>query len=103
MNLLSNGDMGTAGQGWTVYGGGTYDSGAVKFTGDSQNEWLRFSQEVALNLPGVESYILSGWVKANAVPDNKATGDTEEEKQAYAQSTEKKCGLRATINYTDNT
>ena len=43
---------------------------------------------------------MSGWAKANAVPDNKqtATGD-----DAAAKDKHKQFGLRAIVTYSDNT
>ena len=48
-----------------------------------------------LNLSSTETYVLSGWVTANAVPD---TLDTASDP---AQDTNKQCGLRAAVHYAD--
>jgi hypothetical protein len=45
-----------------------------------------------------ETYVLSGWVKANSVPDNVDTTN-EEDGEVSAQAVNKQCGLRAVIIY----
>ena len=108
VNLLQNGNFQESTTGWTLCGGsfpttsyGMYRKDeAVKALAISSNPSsgnARFYQEVPLNLSGEVTYVLSGWAMGNAVPDNLDTADD------YAQDTEKTFGLRAIVNYSDDT
>ena len=108
-NLLLNGNMQTAGYGWTGSVQTSYVSGTEMDSPDSTAASMRILgdyaagadaaayQDVALNLPGTQSYVLSGWAKGNAVPDNLQTAATPEE------DLNKQFGLRAQLTYTDGT
>ena len=48
-----------------------------------------------MNLPGTQSYVLSGWFKGDAVPD------TENRDEDPANDKYKQCGLRAELTYDD--
>ena len=50
-----------------------------------------------MNLPGAQSYVLSGWFKGDAVPD------TENKADDPANDKYKQCGLRAELTYDDDT
>ena len=82
----------------SVQGSGNTDY-ALKIVGDPEADKSVW-QTVSVNLPGTQTYVLSGWAKANAVPDNltTATGD-----DAAATDTDKQFGLRAILTYSDNT
>lgn len=56
-------------------------------------------QTVTLNQPGSQTYVLSGWAKANSVPDNKLDGDSKKDKEAEAKDKNKQFGLRAVLTY----
>ena len=56
-------------------------------------------QTVTLNQPSSQTYVLSGWAKANSVPDNKIDGDPEKDKEAEAKDKNKQFGLRAVLTY----
>ena len=86
---------------WSV-SGGTYTSGAgwdgstaIELNG-SPTTAAKASQGVSLKYPASDTYILSGWAKANAVPDNANAAGVDE-----AQDVQKQFGLRAYINYSD--
>ena len=55
------------------------------------------SQTVTVNQPSSQTYVLSGWAKANSVPDNEMDGDPEEDKEAAAKDKNKQFGLRAVL------
>ena len=76
---------------------GTSDDKSLMITGAPTDATTSAYKDVVINLPGTETYVLSGWVKANAVPDNLDTADDA------AQDLNKQCGLRAIITYSDNT
>ena len=96
-NLLENGSLSLGSYGWTLSSAAQVTQGAIRITGSPNNAAANASQTVAINLPSTETYVLSGWVTADAVPDTANT--------AYdpAEDTNKQCGLRAEIRYTDGT
>ena len=96
-NLLENGSLSLGSYGWTLSSAAQVAQGAIQITGSPNNAAANASQTVAINLPSTETYVLSGWVTADAVPDTANT--------AYdpAEDTNKQCGLRAEIRYTDGT
>ena len=103
-NILENGGMELSNHGWTMGTGAAYSSAkgaaasstSIKITGNPEDNTTNAYQDVVLNQPGTQTYVLSGWVNANAVPDD----DSNEEKDL--NNTTKECGLRATITYSDN-
>ncbi len=99
VNLLLNGNMSTPNFAWTVVSGGSYSNGALKLTGEPDNADVKFYQDVPINLPGTESFMVSGWVRANAAPDGEDPADTG----YYPIGNKKRCGLRAMIHYSDDT
>ena len=111
VNLLENGSFQYRDYGWTKGANAGFVTGcgvnatdrqacSMEITGDPAKDTTAASQTVSLNLPGTQTYVLSGWAKANAVPDNvtTATGD-----DAAAKDKNKQFGLRAVLTYTDNT
>ena len=107
-NLLENGNFQAEGYGWTFGSGGEFrrsfgmsrgidEAIAPVIASSPLNQNANISQTVIVNLPGTETYVLSGWGAANAVPDNV---DTAED---WAQDTTKTFGLRAILTYTDGT
>lgn len=103
-NMLENGNMQISGYAWSLgtdagysSGTGTKSSQAMKITGSPIDDTTNAYQDVVVNLPGTQTYVLSGWVKANAVPDNDSSDDDA------AKDLMKQCGLRAIIYYSDNT
>ena len=107
-NLLENGNFQAEGYGWTFGNGGEFrrsfgmsrgidEAIAPVIASSPLNQNANISQTVVVNLPGTETYVLSGWGAANAVPDNV---DTAED---WAQDTTKTFGLRAILTYTDGT
>ena len=107
-NMLENGNFQAEGYGWTFGSNGEYrsnhgmyrDNGtaiAPVITSSPLNGNANISQTVTVNLPGTETYVLSGWASANAVPD---TVDTTED---WTQDTTKTFGLRAILTYDDGT
>lgn len=103
-NLLENGNMETSGYGWTMGSGASYYSGkgvaastnSIRINGNPTDQGTNAYQDVALNLPGTQTYVLSGWVNANAVPDD------DQNTAKDLDSKTKECGLRAIITYSDN-
>ena len=103
-NLLENGNMETSGYGWTMGSGASYYSGkgvaassnSIRINGNPTDQGTNAYQDVALNLPGTQTYVLSGWVNANAVPDD------DQNTAKDLDSKTKECGLRAIITYSGN-
>ena len=75
-------------------GGASSSRSNMRINGDPTSNTTNASQTITVNLPGTQTYVLAGWVWANAVPDR--SGDP-----MNPDSRNKKCGLRATITYTD--
>ena len=102
-NLLENGSMEMSSYGWTMGTGAAFSAEkgvagsakSIKISGDPTNQNTNAYQEITLNLPATQTYVLSGWVNANAVPDE----DDNKEKDLDNRS--KECGLRAIITYSD--
>ena len=111
VNLLENGNFQMWNYGWTennasfVSGQSSDTTGssayAMRVNGDPSTNSCA-TQTVQLNESG-KTYVLSGWAKANAVPDNITKGDKEKDKQAEAKDTDKQFGLRAILTYADGT
>lgn len=102
-NLVENGNMRMSNHGWTMGTNARYSTSegtassldSLKITGDPGNQTTNAYQDIALNLPATQTYVLSGWVKANAVPDD--DNNTDED----LNDRSKECGLRAVITYSD--
>ena len=100
-NLVENGNMRMSDHGWTMGTDARYStsrgaassSDSLKVTGNPADQTTNAYQDIALNLPGSQTYVLSGWVQANAVPDD--DNNTDEN----LDSRSKECGLRAIITY----
>ena len=108
LNLLENGSMQYWGHGWTmgslasfVTGCGVHSTSSeaysIQVNGDAYTESCAY-QDVPISQTG-QTYVLSGWAKADSVPDNvtTATGD-----DAAAKDKQKQFGLRAILTYADN-
>ena len=107
LNLLENGSLQYWGHGWTRGALASFYDGCGLFSEDANAFSIRLGgdaytdskayQDVAINKSG-KTFVLSGWAKANSVPDNKqeATGD-----DAAARDNHKQFGLRAIITYSD--
>ena len=112
VNLLENGSLQHWGYGWTMNAGASYASGigvhstssaaySIKVNGSPRaNNYA--SQTVTVNQPGTQTYVLSGWAKANSVPDNKMDGDPKKDNEAAAKDKNKQFGLRAVLTYANN-
>ena len=107
-NMLENGNVQTNNYGWTFGDNGYYTNAAGMHHASGVKQSLavpsapakanaKVSQTVPINKMGQQSYVLSGWAKGNAVPDNVDLADD------YAQDIEKAFGLRAIVNYADDT
>ena len=101
-NLLENSTFDEGDSGWLTqqgaYSGSAYNNDLMKAVGDPRKDACAW-QNVKLNLPGTETYVLSGWGWADSVPDN----DSAQTNENYAGDTTKSFGLRATVRYTDGT
>ena len=108
VNLLDNGGLLSSSSGWlnesngtatseTLSGGAIEGTTALKIVG-SPNTNKYIHQTVSVNQPVSQTYVLSGWAKANAVPDNVTAENTAPE-----NDTNKQFGLRAVLTYSDNT
>ena len=104
LNLVTNGSMSVSG-GWAWLNGCSYASitdragnstRTMMVEGDPEDGNTKFYQDIPINRPGKETYVLSGWVKANAAPDNVQTASDE------AMDANKQCGLRAVVYYSDD-
>ncbi len=107
-NLLENGNFQAEGFAWTFGSNGAFrrsfgmhrdydDATAPVISSTPLDGCANISQTVTVNLPGTETYVLSGWGAANAVPDNMYTAED------WAQDTTKTFGLRAILTYSDGT
>ena len=65
-------------------------------SGDPNSTATNAYQDIPINLSSKETYVLSGWAKADAAPDTLNTAADP------AQDLNKQFGLRAVITYTDN-
>lgn len=103
-NLIENGGMEMDVDYWTMGSnarlstsrGAASSAASLKITANPADRGTNAYQDVILNLPGTQTYVLSGWVQANAVPDN-------DDDLYDPDDTSKQCGLRATITYSDGT
>ena len=101
-NLLENGSFTQGTTGWsrgnasavTTASGGR-SGNALKVTGSPTAEDRNATQTVPLNQPGSQTYVLSGWARANSVPDNVTTASDA------ASDKHKQFGLRAIVTYSD--
>lgn len=104
-NLLENGSMEMSSYGWTMGTNAAFSTKqaaagsatSIKIIGKPTDQTTYAYQDVAINLPATQTYVLSGWVNANAVPDD------DDNKEADLSSRSKECGLRAIITYSDST
>ena len=107
-NMLENGDfqVGSAAAGWTLDDKAKLRSGiglgssavqCLEISEAVEDKYAIAHQAVNINKTGVQSYVVSGWAKANAVPDN----ITVRSDPAYDHT--KQFGLRATVAYTNDT
>ena len=113
-NMLENGDFqaGSTAVGWGMddkaslftgigvgLGRSANDSAAqsMKFQNAEEDIYAIAYQDVNINKTGLQSYVISGWAMANAVPDN----ITVRSSPAYDHT--KQFGIRATISYADGT
>ena len=105
LNLLRNADMQVENDGWSLHTRAAFCNGiglpqevsgaySLRIYGDAYTNCEAY-QEVAINLPGTQTYVLSGWAKALSLPDNVKKNDDP------AQDLEKQFGLRAILTYTD--
>ena len=107
VNLLENGGIESSSTGWltetdsaasvasvTAIQGGK----ALKIIGSPTADKYLY-QTVTVNQPSTQTYVLSGWAQANAVPDNVTTAEGDDR---LDRDTNKQFGLRAVLNYTDN-
>lgn len=100
-NLVENGGMEMSSHGWTMGSGASYATNSnvsnnrmILINGDPTDETTNAYQDIAINQPVEQTYVLSGWVYANAVPDNDEDPDD-------VTDTSKECGLRAVVTYND--
>lgn len=107
-NLIENGNFQAEDFAWTFGSNGAFkrsfgmhrdydDAIAPMISSTPLDGSANISQTVAVNLPGTETYVLSGWGAGNAVPDNADIVDD------WAQDTTKAFGLRAILTYSDGT
>jgi len=105
LNLLRNADMQVENDGWSLHTRAAFCNGiglpqevsgaySLRIYGDAYTNCEAY-QEVAISLPGTQTYVLSGWAKALSLPDNVKKNDDP------AQDLEKQFGLRAILTYTD--
>ena len=108
VNLVENGDLQYWGVDWTegpaskyYKGVGLFEEGeyahSIRIIGDAYTESCGY-QEIPIYQTG-KSYVLSGWAKADAVPDNEEKAEGED---AAARDKYKQFGLRAEVTYSDN-
>ena len=97
-NMVENGSM-ISTDSWTITNiDDVFINGALSIAGDPLRTDGMPYQDVAVNLPGTQSYVLAGWAQAEtAVPDNVNTAADP------AQDTNKQFGLRAQVTYSDGT
>ena len=114
VNLLDNGGISSSAAGWltesnavagTASVAAIQGNKAIQINGEPKTDKY-VHQTVTLNQPGSQTYVLSGWAKANAVPDNqnpvKEDNETEEHyRERVAMDTNKQFGLRAILTYDD--
>lgn len=101
-NLIEDGDLNISGNSWLMQQGGSYYTNTggnklIRCAGDPSKDACAW-QNVPIELPGTETYVLSGWANAYSVPDD----DNANENENYASDTKKRFGLQAIIHYVDN-
>ena len=81
-NLVEDGSLELASNSWTLSTGASVSEGglasgthALEIAGDPESTATYACQDIPVYLPGSKTYLLSGWVKANAVPDNVETAE----------------------------
>ena len=101
-NLVDNGNLQRWKEGWLVQAGAGYGYHGDNYflelnSGPTKNccAW----QDIRVDLPGSETYVLSGWGWADAVPDNVDTVSEEN----HAMDRTKSFGLQAILIYSDGT
>ena len=97
-NLLENGNMEYGSYAWyqrdcVSYVSGGISGNCMQITGDPADSRVNSYQTVTVNRTGHQSYVLSGWAKADAVTDN----ITIRCDPAYDNT--KQFGLRAKVTY----
>ena len=115
-NLLQNGNLNYWGDTWKNEGNNSaafsdqvkgVGTGAYSMQIAGDPEAVKYIyQTVPISQPGTQTYVLSGWAKANAVPCSIGKGENETDeafRERFAKNTEKSFGLRAVLTYTDNT
>ena len=109
-NMLENGDFqsDSTGYAWTLTDTASIAAGvgvnsshpyaySVKFENAIEDDGAIAYQTVNINESGAQTYVVSGWAKAEAVTDNVTTRSDP----AYDHT--KQFGIRATLTYTDGT
>ena len=108
LNLLDNGNLQYWGVDWTMGPLAGYKKGvglfstdeyacSIEIRGDAYKESCAY-QEIPIYQTG-KTYVLSGWAKADAIPDNEEKAEGED---AAARDKYKQFGLRAELTYSDN-
>ena len=100
-NLVENGGMEMSSHGWTMGSGASYATNTnvsnnrmILINGDPTDKATNAYQDIIINQTVEQTYVLSGWVYANAVPDDDKDPDD-------VTDTSKECGLRAVVTYSD--
>ncbi len=99
-NMVENGNLQRWAEGWDMQDNATYgwtgNDYYISILGNPDKPSQAW-QYVPVNLPSTETYVLSGWAKGNAVPDNYDNVSEEN----HASDNNKTFGLQAIITYTD--
>ena len=93
-NMVENGAM-SYDFGWTMGSGAAIGTNVLTITGNPTSSDTAAWQEITVNASGMRTYVLSGWAKTNGVADTVNTTTDP------AQDTNKQCGLRAVLTYSD--
>lgn len=103
-NHVYNGSFESAGDGWTVIGGGQvtdvskkHGNISLKMTASAPETSLYAQQTIELNKSSNTTFLLSAWSLANSIPD------LETEIAGEDDTTLKYWGLTLTLNYSDGT
>ncbi|MFR8333925.1 MAG: carbohydrate binding domain-containing protein [Oscillospiraceae bacterium] len=108
LNLVENGNLQYWGVDWTMGPLAGYKKGvglfstdeyacSIEIRGDAYKESCAY-QDIPIYQTG-KTYVLSGWAKADAIPDNEEKAEGED---AAARDKYKQFGLRAELTYSDN-
>ena len=108
LNLVENGNLQYWGVDWTMGPLADYKKGvglfstdeyacSIEIRGDAYKESCAY-QDIPIYQTG-KTYVLSGWAKADAIPDNEEKAEGED---AAARDKYKQFGLRAELTYSDN-